>query len=158
MRFILLGLGALALASCTIYEYGPDYRFGPNECSGQVGLASNGSFCDTDSQCCSGSCGDEGTCCVQPGASCFDSSTCCIGRCSNAGACSCNAVGRSCSRYSDCCSGDCNNGRCIASNGTCATTADCSAGTCERFRCTVAGDLGASVTDGPQSLDLETQD
>jgi hypothetical protein len=100
-----------------------DYR---RECKGFSGCClANTLGCTTNTQCCSGFCGD-GTCrpagsCVAQGAACNDANTatsdnCCTGECLDS-LCrptgSCKEIGEGCSPGFECCTGTCTVGTCV---------------------------------------------
>ena len=87
LRLMGAALVGGALASVGIGEAGAD----------PIGCKRNGKACKKDTQCCSGFCGEGGTCACKPYSSaCTNNGECCSGFCNQFGVCDQNVVACEC--------------------------------------------------------------
>ncbi|HEY8208915.1 MAG TPA: hypothetical protein VIG99_15600 [Myxococcaceae bacterium] len=159
-------------------DAGPDSGSGPtcidlgNACSNAGGLpcctggicngsscvrpcADYGGGCSQGGQCCSGACGDAGTCtCKVIGAACGSPSECCTGVCN--GTCqglpgsSCKVTGLACGNDNECCSNNCNGGFCTAVFACQAYDDVCTFdGQCCSFQCNIPSGATAGRCNEP---------
>jgi hypothetical protein len=140
----------MANDTCSV---GPDccsFSCVDNKCSGSQ-CTSDGAACGNDGECCSGVCGDAGTCtplnaaCKTSGNACSGNGDCCSGLCKD-GVCNnapsfCTQTGDACVTDAECCGGFCQiaNGQAL---GLCAVVPSSGGG-----GCTNAGELCAQGAD-----------
>jgi hypothetical protein len=85
-----------------------------------------GQACTSETTCCDGQCGADGTCCALPGAACGPGEPCCTGSQCVQGRC-CGGLSQPCDDVSECCTGlGCHDGSCCSNvGGSCAVHRDC---------------------------------